>query len=210
MGVFFMPRLTELPAKSGGRKARDLYSGLNVLRTGSKAEFSELLLEISRHIEPKNPIDKMYVSDIAHHTWDIMLYRRIINGIMNNALRTALTHVLNQILLPPSSRMACERWAASELLSWEWLFDQESKRRVSSLLQEAGFDESAIEAEAYRLVADDLEKANRMLKAAQDGRDKALRSIAKYRRSLADQLQRNSDRVLAADEVPSLANDAAD
>jgi hypothetical protein len=78
------------------------------------------------------------------------------------------------------------------------LFDQESKRRVSSLLQEAGFDLFATEAEAYRRCADDLEKANRMLKAAQDGRDKALRMIAKYRRSLADQLLQNSNRVLAA------------
>jgi hypothetical protein len=205
-----MPRLTELPAKSGGRKARDLYSGLNVLRTESKDDLARLLADISQDIEPKNSIEQMYVSDIAHHTWDIMRYRRVKNGIMNNALRTALTHVLNQILLPPSSRMACERWAASELLSWEWLFDQESKRRVSSLLQEAGLDESAIEAEAYKRVADDLEKADRMLKAAQDRRDKALRSIAKYRRSVADQLQRNSDRVLAADEVPSIANDAGD
>jgi hypothetical protein len=145
-----MAELTELPAKSGGRKARDLYSGLNVLRTESKDDLARLLADISQDIEPKNSIEQMYVSDIAHHTWDIMRYRRVKNGIMNNALRTALAHVLDRILLPPSNTMAYESWVASKLLSWEWLFDQESKRRVSSLLQEAGLDESAIEAEAYR------------------------------------------------------------
>lgn len=205
-----MPRLTELPAKSAGRKARDPYSELNVLRTESKVEFYRLLRDVGQYIEPTNPIDKMYVSDIAHHTWDILRYRRIINGIMNNALRSALANILNQILLPPSNRLACEKRASSEFFSWEWLFTQESKDRVSSLLQEAGLDESAIEAAAYILVADDLKNANRMLKAAEDGRDKALRSLAKHRRRLADQLRRNSDRVLAAEEVPSIANDAED
>jgi hypothetical protein len=72
-------------------------------------------------------------------------------------------------------------------------------------LKEAGLDESAIEAKAYTLVADDLEKANRMLESAREGRDRALRSIAKYRKSLAAQLRRNSDRVLGADQVPLIA-----
>ena len=57
-----------------------------------------------------------------------------------------------------------------------------SNRQVASLLKEAGLDEFAIEAKAYTLVADDLENANRMSKSAREGRDKALRSIAKYRR----------------------------
>jgi hypothetical protein len=103
-----------------------------------------------------------------------------------------------------------DTWLASENLAWDWLFthNDEIKRQVLSLLQVAGFDESAIEAEAYRLVADDLAKADRMLKAAQDRRDKNLRMIAKLRKSLAQQLRRNSDRVLAADKVPSIASDA--
>ena len=84
--------------------------------------------------------------------------------------------------------------------------DPEDRRRVLSLLKEAGFDESAIEAEAYTMVAKDLENADRMLKAAQEGRDKALRSLGKYRKSLAAHVRRNSDRLLAADEAPSIAN----
>jgi hypothetical protein len=203
--------MTELPAKSGRRKARELYSGLNVLRTESKAEFAKLLGEISQYIEPNNPIEEMYVNDIASDTWDIMRYRRVITGILNNAFRTALARILRQIMFPPGMLVrAIDTWLASENLAYDWLFkhNDEIKRRVLSLLQEAGFDESAIEAEAYRLAADDLAKADRMLKAAQDRRDKDLRMIAKLRKSLAQQLRRNSDRVLAADKVPSIASDA--
>jgi hypothetical protein len=200
--------MPELPAKPSRRKARDLNSGLSVLRTESKADFTKLLADISQDIEPKNSIEKIYVTDIASHTWDIMRYRRVKTGILNNALKPALVKILRQIQLPPSPNLSYERWLASERLSYWWLFDQESKRRVSSLLEEAGFDPSNIEAEAYRLVADDLENAERMVTSAQAGRDKALRSIAKYRRSFADQLRRSSDRALAEDEVPRVANDA--
>jgi hypothetical protein len=57
------------------------------------------------------------------------------------------------------------------------------------------------------IAADDLEKADRMLDSAQAGRDKAIRAIAKHRKSFADLLERNSDRALAADEVPDLKDD---
>ena len=201
-----MPRLTELPAKSGGRKARDLYSGLNVLRTESKPEFAKLLSEIRLYIVPENPIEEIYVADIAHYTWEIMLYRRVKTAMLNSASSAAVGHILCQILAPPSH--LSKVMLTSDNLAWGWLLGQEDKNQVSSLLQEAGFDESAIEAGAFRRVAHALEKADRMLNAAHDRRDHALRMIAKIRKSLAQQLRRNSDRVLAADEVPGIASDA--
>ena len=101
--------------------------------------------------------------------------------------------------------MVVERWRSARHLSHAWLLDPESKRQVAGLLKEAGLAEFAIEAKAYTLVAGELENANRMLESAREGRDRALRSIAKYRKSLALQLRRNSDRVLAADQVPLIA-----
>jgi hypothetical protein len=44
-----------------------------------------------------------------------------------------------------------------------------------------------------------------MLKSARQGWDKALRSVAKYRNSLAVQLRQNSDRVLVADQARLIA-----
>jgi hypothetical protein len=177
----------------------------NVLRTESKADWAKLRADISQDIEPIDFIEREYVQDVVYHTWDIMRYQRVTTGILNIALRKALAQILSEILLPPSTFMVVERWKSSQQLSHGWLLDPESKRQVSSLLKEAGLDESSIEAKAYTLVADDLEKANRMLESAREGRDRALRSIAKYRKSLAAQLRRNSDRVLAADQVPPIA-----
>ena len=177
----------------------------NVLRTESKIDLAKLQADIRQGIEPADFIERGFADDIAYHTWDIMRYQRVTTGILNNALRKALAQILSEILLPPSTTMAIKCWMSSQRLSHGWLLDPDSKRQVSSLLKEAGLDQSAIEAKAYTLVADDLEKANRMLESARDGRDRALRSIAKYRKSFAAQLRRNSDRVLAADQIPLIA-----
>ena len=136
----------------------------------SKADLAKLEADIRQGIEPTDFIKHEYVEDMAYHTWDIMRYQRVTTGILNNALRRALAQILNEILLPPSTALAIKCWMSSQRLSHGWLLDPESKRRVLSLLKEAGLDESAIEAKAYTLVADDLEKANRMLKSAREGR----------------------------------------
>jgi hypothetical protein len=186
-----------------------LESGLrmafNILRTESKSDLAKLRADIEGSIDPTDLIERGFVDDIVYHTWDIMRYQRVANGILDNALRRAFAQILNEILLPPSTAMADESWMSSQRLSHGWLVDPATNRQLASLLKEAGFDESAIEAKAYTLVADDLENANRMLKSARDGRDKALRSIAKYRKSLAVQLRRTSDRVLIADQAPLIA-----
>ena len=175
----------------------------NVLRTESKADFAKIRAEIIQGIKPTDFIEHGFVEDVVCHTWDIMLHARVKTGILNNAMREALALILKEILLPPSTAKAVE---PAQILSHGWLIDPESKRQVSILLKEAGLDESAIEAKAYTLVADDFEHANRGLNSAREGRDKALRSLAKYRKSWAVQLRANSDRVLAADEVPLIAN----
>ena len=197
----------EPPAKSRRRKRRAQYPGLYVLQTESKDELAKLLDEAIQEIGPRNFIERRSVEDVVSYTWDIMRYRRIINGMMNKALSRAVAQVVRPILGRSGTfyRLA-EKYLAAEDIAHEWMFFKDVKRRVSSLLKEAGLDESAIEAEAFRLVADDLEQANRLLRFAEVGRDRSLRSIVKYRKSFADIVERFSDRVLAADERSRVVN----
>lgn len=194
--------------KSNRRKARAMYPGINVLRTESKDDLAKLRDEAIQEIGPRNFIERRSVEDVVSYTWDIMRYRRIINGIINNALSSAVKQILHQIQLPPTtnSKQSLKKLLASENAAYEWLFDRDVKQDVSSVLAEFGYDESAIEAEAFRLVADDLEQANRLLRFAEVGRDRSLRSIVKYRKSFADIVERFSDRVLAADERSRVVN----
>jgi hypothetical protein len=194
--------------KRGRRKASDRGTRANVLRTESEEDFSELLAGFTQDIGPTNYIERTYVHDVVFSTWDIMRYRHIKIGLLNNAFMEALRRILNRIMLPPSTQLLPGRDNLAAGLAYEWLSLEEGKRSVATLLEEAGLDDSAIEAEAYIIAADELENADRMLNSAQAGRDKAIRAIAKYRKSFADLLERNSDRVLAADEVSSITNNA--
>ena len=110
----------------------------NVLRTESKADLAKLRADIRQGIEPTDFIERGYVEDTVYHTWDIMRYQRVTTGILNNALRKALAQILSEILLPPSTALAIECWMSSQRLSHGWSLDPESKRRVLSLLKEAG------------------------------------------------------------------------
>lgn len=175
----------------------DLYAGLRVLQTESKDDRARLLADVTQDFEPKDTCEKLFVGDIASYTWDVMQCRRIINGLMNNASRNALANVLSQILFPPSAHGLELSHPQASTLAYDSMFHQEYRNRALTLLQ--GLDETAIEAEAYRLAADDLERVGRMLKAAEDGRERALRSIRKYRKNFADQIRRPSDRAPVAD-----------
>lgn len=178
----------------------------NILRTESESDFEELRAAFEKDLNPADSIERQYVDEIVNHTWNIRRYQRIETGIHNNALREGLEKILQQLLLPPLTRVD-ECLMSSKRLSWEWLVDPESDRKITSQLEEAGFDKSAIEAEACKLVADHLKNANRMAEFARESRDKALRSIAKYRKTLAFQLRQTSDSVLAADRAPLVPTD---
>jgi hypothetical protein len=111
--------------------------------------------------------------------------------------------ILHQIQLPltPDSTQSLTKLLASENTAYEWLFDREVKQDVSSMLGEFGYDESAIEADAFNLVADKIEQASRLLRR---GATDPFAQLLKYRKSFADIVERYSDRMLAADEGPRL------
>jgi hypothetical protein len=175
-----------------------------VLRTESKDEFAKLIEELNQEIKPANFIERMYVEDIANLVWDIKRLRRIKTGIINNAFQRALKTILRQIQFKTSSVLPPAAISAPDDLAYDWLFTQESKDRVSSLLQEAGLDEFAVEAEAFRVMIDDIEKVDRALAVAEVRRDNALRMIAECKETLSARIQQSAERVLAADNAPSL------
>jgi hypothetical protein len=70
-----------------------------------------------------------------------------------------------------------------------------------AILHEFDLDETAIEAEAVRLTWSDLELLDKMQASLRSRLDKALRSVADYRDSLARQMRQSSDRILENDPL---------
>lgn len=69
------------------------------------------------------------------------------------------------------------------------------------MLDQFHLDESAIEAEPFRLTSSEIDRLDRMLTIPEIRRDKALHCIADYRDSLAGRLRQSSQRILEAKDI---------
>jgi hypothetical protein len=171
-----------------------------VLITESADEFDALRDAFEREIKPRGIIEHMYVHDISSIGWEILRLRRCKMVIINAAFRSALEHLLVQLLRRPSQNEYYVKDKA-QALAHAWFTDHEAKKQVSETLSGFQLDESAIEAEAIRRSCSDLESLDHMLASLESRRNKALGCVAEYRASLAHQLRESADRIIDGKDV---------
>jgi hypothetical protein len=171
-----------------------------LLMTESAEEFASLCASLTREIKPHGIVERTYVDDFAAILWEIRRLRRCKAGIINTAFRAALENLLGQ-LMRSSGLVSDDLFnGQAEALALAWFSDQQCKDEVTEKLREFHLDDFAIEAEAIRISACDLERLDRMVTSLEVRRDKVLRSIAEYRYSFAKQLRETSDRLLENNE----------
>ena len=166
-----------------------------LLITESRDEFDRLRDELKEEIKPRGFIEHMYIEEFACLVWDIIRLRRCKIAIINLAFRTALKEIITQLLVKPGD-LKFQVDEQSKRLAHEWFSDPDVKKEVAELLQEFNLDETAIEAEAFRKSADDLERIDRLIASAEARRDKALACIAHYRGDFGALLRESSDRLV--------------
>jgi hypothetical protein len=174
-----------------------------LLQSESAEEFAALLEELNQDIRPRDIIERMYVNDIATLTWDILRYRRAKAGMLNTVFMRAQVNVLRPLFFGGAHLEMSDK-PARDLVDRS-LYDPEAADRISNLLKEAKLDDSAAEAEALRLRLSEIEKIERLIASAESRRHKALRNIALYEEGFAGRLQSESDRLLDAKAVPTVA-----
>jgi len=168
---------------------------LPLLITESAEEFDALRDAFEREMKPRGIIEQMYVHDISSIVWEILRLGRCKVVIINSAFRSALQHLLMQLLKGPGE-YDYEVENQAQALAQSWFTDQEAKKQVSETLSRFDLDESAIEGEAIRRSSSDLELLDRMLTSLESRRNKALACVAEYRASLAHQLRESADRII--------------
>jgi hypothetical protein len=183
---------------------RKFRSGLPILITESAKSFASRRNLLHAEIQPNGVIERELVDDIAALTWEISRLRRLKSGIINYAFRYALQMILRQLSRRDDFASYRDYERAAEDLADRWFTDKDAKTEVAELFRAFQLDETAIEAEAFRMRADDLERLDRMLALATARRDKALYVLAEYRNSLAKALEKASDGVLEESDVPLL------
>ena len=185
---------------------------LPLLITESAEEFDALCDAFEREIKPRGIIEHMYVHDICSIVWEILRLGRCKVVIINSAFRSALQHLLMQLLKGPGE-YDYEVENQAQALAQSWFTDQEAKKQVSETLSRFDLDESAIEGEAIRRSSSDLELLDRILTSLESRRNKALACVAEYRASLGQQLRESADRIIDGKvrqlEHPSSKNSTA-
>jgi hypothetical protein len=174
--------------------------------TEPQDQFASLRKELEQEIQPEGVIERTYVDDIASIIWDIKCLRRYKTQIINSSRNEALKRIILQLLCDRDfdDPYGQDKRDAAADLARRWFEDEEAKTEVGELLRKFQMDEGAIEAEAFRLCLDDLERLDRMLAALEFRRDKALSCVAGYRQMLSKRLGQAADRTLDNDEVPRL------
>jgi hypothetical protein len=166
-----------------------------VLRSESADEYTSLHKKLIEEIGPRGAIEAVYVEEITALIWDIKRLRNCKVSVIHQASRRALESILNE-LLPSNEKIKAER------LPNRWFEDAAAKEEVSKILKRFDLDESAIEAEAIKLASDQLEWLDKALVLAASRLDKSLRFIKSYRVGFADDVRRQTDRLLMADVTP--------
>jgi hypothetical protein len=205
------PRKPQMTAGYG--PLPQLLQSSSLLVTESKEQFDQIRDAFLEEIKPRGMVEHMYVSDVSHLTLEILRLRRARTSIISLALRPALEELVPE-LLRPSGEYAHHYQEQAEDLAQHWYSNEETREHVRELLGRYGLDESAIEAQAMRKVADSLGLFDRLLASAEARRGRALRGIAEYRNAFAQQLRATSDQIIdgkvlsvehAKDKEPSAA-----
>jgi hypothetical protein len=178
---------------SAGR-ALELISGAALTITESADDYDAVAGSLEQAINPRGFIEHMYVADTSAIVWESVRLRRCKAALINMAFRAALKNLLVQFGKNPDELVP---YHEVEVLAFEWFTDPKAKQQVAEILNRFHLDETAIEAEAVRSVAADLELLDGMLMSLEVRRNRALRSIADYRESFAERVQQVSDRIEA-------------
>jgi hypothetical protein len=165
-----------------------------LLSTESEDHLEQVREAIADEIKPRTIIEHMFVGDVADMSWEILRLRRCRTSIIAMAFRLALENILAEALRQ-AGEYAHQHQHKAQNLAYGWFSDAATKSEVRDLLRQFNLDESAIEAEAIRVSAADLELIDKLLASLEARRYRALRLIAEYRVDLA-KLRTSSDRVI--------------
>ena len=146
------------------------------LRPSWRDEFEALGAALRQEIEPRGIVEHMYVSETASIVSEILRFRRCKAAIINAVYGAALKNLL--------SRELSVDYQTAEQLAQGWFTDDASEKQVAEILRQRQLDDFAIEAEAIRSLASELEMLDRMLTSLEGRRNRTIRFIAEDRREL--------------------------
>jgi hypothetical protein len=165
-----------------------------VLITECEKEFDKLLEALAQDLAPRGVVGKIYVDEIANLVWEMRRVRRVKTAVWNMACKDAVLRIV---------RAGTDPHLVEKVKDF-WLCDAGVREAVLEHLYASGLDESAIEAEAMRWVAQDLKMLDMTMASLERRFQNTLDVIAKYHQTFADQARIASNRLIEATPVIEL------
>ncbi len=194
-----------MPQKSGGG-ALAMISKPALIMTESVKDHDALVSALQQALKPRDVIEDLFVADIAAIVSETLRYRRCKAALINTAFRDALRRLMFQFWKDANETASLQ---GCELLAFEWFTDPKAKQDVAEILGKFDLDETAIEAEAIRSLAPELEVLDRMLSSLEVRRERAIRGIAEYRKNFAERVREVSDRIIESGPILRLGKNIA-
>jgi hypothetical protein len=150
---------------------------------------------LNNEIKPLGMVEQLYLLDYAELTFEILRLRRWKMALLNTNFVPALETVFKQVLLQSDYNLG-EASATAKDIAQRWFANKQVRKHGAGLLRQYRFDQSAIEAEAFRKSADKIELIDKLLASAESRRSKIIREIATYRNGLAQQLEKSANPII--------------
>ena len=144
----------------------------------SRRDFQQLDKEIQSYIGPQDTWEQIWTCEVVEGMWETVRLRRYKEQLVRLAKSNALRNLLRSILTNTGDGEIDE-------LARRSFSNKAARNRVNSLLRSIDLDESAVEAEAYRLSILDLTAIDRRLAELAVRRDKIVQQIEDRRAGLA-------------------------
>jgi hypothetical protein len=180
---------------------RHLFKRLPVLATEVRQDYLELLQSMACAIRPEDGVEWALLKTIVDNSWEMLRYERSKAGIIDGALKEALTNVLCSILEESTIKVSREQDARE--LAEDWFNDPATREEILKHLNDYQLDEDSIIAEAIRIRSRELEQIERMLASKEARRSFARREID-YNRERR-RIQYLTENETAAKRLPFIA-----
>ena len=185
---------------------RDLLGKPPLLANEDPNEYDALLDALASEVNPKDFIERLWVKDVADHTWEILRYRRIKAAYVNGQSNARLSGHL-----PPEARSPHMSWmsmleaarkkpvlarAKANRVANDYVIDPKTKEEVDATVKAQGLDADTLVAESFVAALGPLEAIERMLASAEHRRNNALREIERRRSALGRALHEASNKII--------------
>lgn len=185
--------LSTIGGASPATKANDNLDFLNdpLLPGEDREKYQQLLTLIGETIKPRDVFEQFWVADVANQVWETVRYRVVTLGLIAVTTTRALEAVLGPLVPNGLGHLDLEWPSKAAKMAHEYVVGEtEAVEKVHAVLQTAGLDLKAVNAEATALRVAEFSRINQLLAKAETRRVATLRAIERHRTGLGALLQK--------------------